>query len=306
MNLQYLIKYKSFNSMHEMDEMVKEHINTHRDKLTEADKEVLYCLAAHSLSAFGACHLKAITIANEIGVSERTVYRSTKKLESHGIISKHKTVKRTGNGATIYVIAPKIKCHDVSHSMSVSCQSLEIHGKPVVPTDSHGFSHTVTKNLSTSSFNPYVNKNVSNNVNACDSSYGLAIILQDIYRPQSSVEEEMFNELKKIAFGRIKQYMAKYKLSYPQIEIIVVNCMKALVSKNGVRNKPAMFSGMIKRQVEQLVKPSTSSYNERKVVSKEKVPDWFNDRNSAVVSSTDEVIDFEIERQKILEKIGGF
>ena len=184
MNLQYLIKYKSFASVEDMDATVQEHISTHQDQLTESTKAVLYCLASHSLTAVGASHLKTETIANEIGVSTQTVYRATKKLAELGIITKHKTVKRTGQGASIYVIAPKINTRNVSHSMREACQSLETHVKPVVSTDSHVKTETVTKNLSTSSFNPFVVNNV-NTYSPCDTAQDLKSQLRAIYNPQS-------------------------------------------------------------------------------------------------------------------------
>lgn len=303
MNLQYLIKYKSFATVEDMDKAVQEHINTHHDQLTESTKAVLYCLASHSLTAPGASHLKTETIANEIGVSTQTVYRATKKLAELGIITKHKTVKRTGQGASIYVIAPKINTRNVSHSMSDSCQSLETHVKPVIPTDSHVKNNTVTKNLSISSFNPFVTKNVVNNVNACVMQGDLKSQLRDIYNPQSVEGNQAFEELSKIAFGRIKQFMKSHNMPYLQMEQIVLNCMRALVNKQGVRNQFAMYSKMIERQTLQLFEKFIQPVQAINKPSREIVPEWFDKRNepSTVVNND---VDYEAERAKILAKLG--
>lgn len=314
MNLQYLIKYKSFINVEEMDTAVKEHIHSHHDQLTESAKATLYCLAGHSLSAPGASHLKAETIAAEIGVSVKTIYRATKKLVELGIITKHKTVKKTGQGASIYVIAPKINTRNVSHVMSEGSPSLETHVSLTAPTVTHVKNETVTKNLITSSLNPFVVKNVVNNVNACASTTDLKEALRDVYKPSTVEGNRDFEELCKIAFGRLKQYMRDYKMPYLQMESIVINCMKSLVAKEGVRSQFAMYSKMIERQVlqlfEQPIQPIVSAPQPLQQRTKEQVPEWFDKRNeqreqrSVPSTVSDGAIDFEAERQKILAKLG--
>lgn len=314
MNLQYLIKYKSFASVEDMDQAVEQHIAYHYDQLTPAECEVLRCLASHSLTAYGASHLLVETIAREIGVTAKTIYRATKKLTDLGIITKHKTVKRTGQGASIYVIAPFKKESVVRHSMSDSCQSLETHENAVIPTDSHVKNKPVTKVFSTYSFNPSVNKNV----NAYDSHAihsDLKEQLRAIYNPQSTEDNQAFEELCKIAFGRLKQYMQSHQVPYLQMTQIIIKCMSDLVRKKDVRNQFAMYSKMIERQTLQLfekfVQPKMAAginmYGKKVGV----LPEWFvpveersqNERlqNESVVDPT---IDFEAERKRMLAKLG--
>lgn len=320
MNLQYLIKYKTFSSIKEMDDMVKEHINYHRDVLTASNIEVLYNLARHSLTAYGACHLLTSTIAREVGISERTVQRSTKVLTDLGIITKHKTVKRTGQGASIYVIAPNVKTRNVSHLLTGTCQSLEPHETHVsltAPTDSHETHETVAKNLSTSSFNLSVVKNVVNNVAAPSDSEDLKQLLRDAYKPKTQEQERDFSEMCKIAFGRLKQFMKLYNLPYLQMKDIVVRCMHQLMNKTGVNNPFAMYSKMIERQVKQLfeewVKPVKTNAVNLNDKNKEYVPAWFEKRNeernksARLMPSTDDngELDFEQQRLMVLAKLNS-
>lgn len=311
MNLQYLIKYKSFASVEDMDQAVENHIAYHYEKLTPAECEVLRCLAGHSLTAYGASHLLVDTIAKEIGVTVKTIYRATKKLTDLGIITKHKTVKRTGQGASIYAIAPFKKESIVRHSMSDSCPSLETHVTPVIPTETHVKNEPVTKIFSTYSFNPSVDKNV-NAYNAHAIHSDLKEQLRAIYNPQSVEDNQAFEELCKIAFGRVKQYMQSHNVPYLQLEQIILKCMSDLVRKKDVRNQFAMYSKMIERQTLQLfetfLQPKMAAginmYGKKVGV----VPDWFvpvGERKENVRNEpTEPEMDFEAERKKMLARLG--
>ena len=312
MNLQYLIKYKSFKSVEDMDQAVEKHIAYHFEKLTPAECEVLRCLASHSLTAYGASHLLVGTIAKEIGVTDKTVYRATKKLTDLGIITKHKTVKRTGQGASIYVIAPFKKESIVRHSMSDSCQSLETHENAVIPTETHVKNKPVTKIFSTYSFNPSVK-----NVNAY-STHGIHGDLKEqlraIYNPQSAEENQAFEELCKIAFGRLKQYTRTHNVPYLQMKQIVLKCMNDLVRKNNVRNQFAMYSKMIERQTlqlfEEFVQPKMAAGMNIYGKKVEVLPDWFvpvekrGQKENRCNESSEPEIDFEAERKKVLARLG--
>ncbi|MEB2299873.1 helix-turn-helix domain-containing protein [Lysinibacillus xylanilyticus] len=47
---------------------------------TESERSIVFKLASHSLEHPGVCHLKAVTIAEALEISTKTVYRSVKKL----------------------------------------------------------------------------------------------------------------------------------------------------------------------------------------------------------------------------------
>ena len=93
-------------------------------------------------------------------------------------------------------------------------------------------------------------------------------------------------------------------MPYLQMTDIVINCMKSLVNKENVRNPFAMYSAMIKRQVEQLFEAHIKPVQAFNKPSKEPIPDWFNSRNETPISVNNEGIDFEAGRREALAKIG--
>lgn len=101
----YLEQYSTFETVADMDIAVEQHIQQHYFNLTESERAIVFTLASRSLAFPGACHLKAETIANQVGISTKTVYRSIKKLVELGIIEKVTQSKLNGiKGASIYKI----------------------------------------------------------------------------------------------------------------------------------------------------------------------------------------------------------
>lgn len=295
----YLAEYRTHQSVEEMNASVSAHIAN--AKLTGNVRKVLECLAKHSLQHVGACHLKADTIAQEIGISRSTVTRCIKKLKDLHVIAVHNNTKGNGiKGANIYAII------FLSHS-EPSNEPTNLHHRATHETPrSSKVEHVKNKSESLSfnlSLNHFVNKNVINNVNACAHDSDLKQSLRAIYSPLSVEGNQAFEELCKIAFGRLKQYMRSHNMPYLQMEQIIINCMKSLVAKQGVKNQFAMYSAMIKRQVEQLFETPVKPAQTFKHPNKELIPEWFEKRNE-VVAPMPSTIDYEAERQKILAKLG--
>ena len=296
-----LAQYRTHKSVEDLKRSEKTHIQKH--KLTGNLRKVLELLVKHSLGNLGACKLKAQTIADEIGISRATVTRCIKKLRDLNIIESHADTKSNGiKGANIYSIIflshgePSNEPSKMSHRV--------VHANTVISTVEHVKHESESFNSFNLSFNPFVNSVTT--YSACDTSQDLKSQLRAIYQPQSVEGNVAFEELCKIAFGRIKQYMKSHNMPYLQMEQIVLNCMRALVNKQGVRNQFALYSAMIKRQVEQLFEafkqPQTKLNNGRD----EKIPDWFDKRNEpSTVCNKDANIDFEAERQKFLAKLGA-
>lgn len=107
MVFEYLAQYATFESVSDMDKSVEDHIAAHYFDLTGSERAIVFKLASRSLMYPGASHLKAETIADQVGVSTKTVYRSIKKLAELGIIEKVLGTKLNGiKGASIYKILP--------------------------------------------------------------------------------------------------------------------------------------------------------------------------------------------------------
>lgn len=105
----YLEQYSTFESVAAMDAAVEQHIQQHYFDLTESERAIVFMLASRSLLHPGASHLKAETIADQVGVSTKTVYRAVKRLVELGIIAKVPGTKLNGiKGASIYCILPYV------------------------------------------------------------------------------------------------------------------------------------------------------------------------------------------------------
>lgn len=140
----YLSAYKTFNSVEEMNEQVIQHIEKHFLNLTKSEIKVLLKLSQHSLRYTGACHLKADTIADDLNISRKTVWRGTKKLSELGVIEIVASVKMNGiKGANIYRILP---CPTMSEREKSQRE------KVITPTESKVERNEV-ENVSFNSFN---------------------------------------------------------------------------------------------------------------------------------------------------------
>lgn len=302
----YLAEYRTHQSIAEMNASVSGHITD--AKLGGNVRKVLECLAKHSLKFVGACHIKADTIAKELGISRSTVTRCIKKLKESHVINVFNNPKANGiKGANIYAIIFLSQGEPSNEPSKMSHR--ETHGNTIVSTvDTHNIeSESLSFNLS---FNPFVVSNVST-YNPSATPFDLKMQLREIYQPVSVENNQEFEELCKIAFGRLKQYMHSHSVPYLQLEQIVLKAMHDLVRKQNVKNQFAMYSSMIKRQVEQLfeqhIKPkkSVSTFGKKVGV----VPDWFSngehlDKGQSNEMSAEEQRYFEGERQKLLAKLG--
>lgn len=109
MVFEYLKQHATFDSVADMDKSVEDHIAAHYYDLTASERAIVFTIASRSLMYPGASHLKAVTIADQVGVSTKTVYRSIKKLAELGIIEKVPGTKLNGiKGASIYRILPNV------------------------------------------------------------------------------------------------------------------------------------------------------------------------------------------------------
>ena len=252
----------------------------------------------------GACKYLLQTIADKLNISKSTAFRSVKKLKELNLIEVHEGTKLNGiKGANIYaVIFLSQNDHADDHASVVKVTTREKHETPTGSKDEHTKNETQSLGFKLS-FNPYVN-NV-NNVKARGESYGIALAIKEIYSSNNECTEDQLNELVKIGLGSIKKYTSLYQLEYTQLEQIVLNCIQSLSNKTGVKNVFGMYSAMIKRQVEQIVKPIQKPFKQLLNKSKELIPDWYEKRNERPSVDDKVSIDFELERQKILSKLQG-
>ena len=106
--MHYLSQYQTFNSKEELNTAIYAHIKRNSYDLNETDRTALKMIARYAVKFAGAAHLKAATIAQLIGKSEKTARRVVNKLADLGIIRKVATMRKIngGKGANILQILP--------------------------------------------------------------------------------------------------------------------------------------------------------------------------------------------------------
>lgn len=106
--MHYLSQYQTFNSKEELNTAIYAHIKRNSYDLNETDRKALKMIARYAVKFTGAAHLKAATIAELIGKSEKTARRVVNKLVDLGIIRKVATIRKIngGKGANILQILP--------------------------------------------------------------------------------------------------------------------------------------------------------------------------------------------------------
>jgi predicted transcriptional regulator len=104
--MRYLSEYQTFQSVGELNEALYRHTCDHYFAMNETDRSILKLIGSYAVKYLGAAHLKAATIAEAIGKSEKTARRSLSKLQTLGIIAKVSTMRKVtgGYGANVYVI----------------------------------------------------------------------------------------------------------------------------------------------------------------------------------------------------------
>jgi len=110
----YLSKYQTFSTTQELNHTVYTHIKRNSPYLNETVRNTLKVIARYAVKYSGAAHLKAKTISELIGKSEKTARRSVNKLAELGIIKKIATTRKVngGKGANIIVIQPINNDHE--------------------------------------------------------------------------------------------------------------------------------------------------------------------------------------------------
>lgn len=106
--MQYLTEYQTFKSKHELNEAIAEHLSAHAFELSGTVRKVLTIISRYAVKFPGAAHLKAVTIAESIGMSEKTIRRAINRLQALRIVRKVVTKRKVtgGQGANIVQVLP--------------------------------------------------------------------------------------------------------------------------------------------------------------------------------------------------------
>jgi predicted transcriptional regulator len=112
--MQYLSEYQSFQSVSALNEALYRHTCDHYYEMSDTDRSVLKLIGRFAVKYRGAAHLKASTIAQAIGKSEKTARRSLGKLQTLGILVKVSTIRKVagGYGANIYLVQSPVSSRE--------------------------------------------------------------------------------------------------------------------------------------------------------------------------------------------------
>lgn len=125
------IKLQSFSSISELNESIKLVRKQYGEQLNKTDISVLDALSRYSCVYFGVSFRSKSNIADELGVSRRTVIRSCNKLETLGIIKQYVLKRHNGDrrqSANAIVILP-IKV--VEQADTPNCHAIETPPKTI-------------------------------------------------------------------------------------------------------------------------------------------------------------------------------
>lgn len=278
MAFEYLVAYKTFESIADMDTAVENHISSHYYDLTESERAIVFKLASHSLEHPGACHLKAATIAEALEVSTKTVYRSIKKLTELGIIEKVPGTKLNGiKGASIYRILPYVPS-SVSQRETVDEASNDV------------VSEQFTENQSSKSFNlssfktstlqqVYIDAHAEKE--ACKEYMNEYQVMLFDFMNSLPLADNLKDELHKVVlaaqvhsapdFIRAKNVLFKIAMDIKEGVLTVASTLRAV------------FVGAYSKAVERLDKKSINSSSIEETQNRERpVPfyNWLNERDS--------------------------
>jgi predicted transcriptional regulator len=98
-------EYRSFNTLADLNEAVRQHLYFNASSLTKTAVTVLKTLSRYSCVVLGVSWLKVATLAKAIDKSEKTVRRALKLLDELNVINRIPTIrKQGGRGYDICVI----------------------------------------------------------------------------------------------------------------------------------------------------------------------------------------------------------
>lgn len=125
--MHYLSEYQTFQSKQQLNEAIAGHLAAHRYDLNETVRNVLTVISRYAVKFPGVAHLKAATLADLIGKSEKTARRCINKLEALGIIRKVATTRKVngGKGANILVVQPAVVDQSTMSSRQVGAEPTE-------------------------------------------------------------------------------------------------------------------------------------------------------------------------------------
>ncbi|TYO73069.1 helix-turn-helix domain-containing protein [Rossellomorea marisflavi] len=242
--MSYLSQHQSFQSVAALNEALYHYTCDHYFAMNDTDRSVLKMLGRYAVKYVGVAHLKAVTIAQAIGKSEKTVRRALSKLQGLGVIAKVKTLRQVsgGYGANLYVIQPPADVID--QSQVTSRPEAE---KPDTTTSEPA--NKAEEACTYSSAKELSNDNTTTDVPASVSPY--------VRFKQLIADKKLRNRL----YGVWLAHTSYLKGSYAPDVLLNVGITAAMSAykARGVRNVTAYYHGILDRMLDRLYFAETFS-----------------------------------------------
>lgn len=232
--MHYLSEYQTFQSKNELNEAVSDHLSAHRYELNETVRNVLTVIARYSVKFPGVAHLKAATVANIIGKSEKTVRRSINVLVKLGVVKKVATIRKVsgGKGANILQILPFSSDDQSTVSTRQDAEK---------PTESNGQTSEITSE-------PY------NSINLLkDTKERTASVRKPSWIPSEffGILAAHIHSVKEIEGYWRAVFATTYRMDLPKEDreaIGIESFMETKARRHKLRNPIAYFIGVVKRK----------------------------------------------------------
>lgn len=130
-----------FDTVEEMDEHVSQFVHSHGDKLSDTALILLSVLTGHSCVVPGVSWLTVKSMAEMVGVVERTIQNALKLLEQSGIINRVQTNKSNGSQGSNYVIIQRM--YEKSEESEIAHEEIQAAHQQVA-AGSEGFTPNFT------------------------------------------------------------------------------------------------------------------------------------------------------------------
>lgn len=128
--------------------------------------------------------------------------------------------------------------------------------------------------------------------------------LMNMYKPSNDIQKARFKELIAIVYKLMKEAKEKHNMNHIQLEQIMMASFRVLLNKEGVKKPAAMLSVIIRKKIENTIKPYTSPNAQNGSVSREMIPEWFNARNEEKTQETLSERELKEARARLAKKMG--
>lgn len=314
LNTKELKRYSLFKKQDEMDRDIwryVEWLNEHNVRQSVID--VLLHLGSRALMTLGIAFPKQTTIAKCLKLSDKTVNLAIKDLEALEIIDSKRTLNGWRASGKVYRIKPFCIERLSQKVKSVKC---------VKPYSANDLT-LVSEFEPYSSESPTLKKDVAAKADSSNAPAKTKTFYQRLKELAQARKGTIanFSKLMSIIFGRIKKLKKEaVQLTHQQLESVMYQAFKALLSKENVHNDEAMLNTIITNKLNDILKPaqqgaaSTHSRGQAKSYI-EREPDWLEEnrrqwaakeaaRQLEQAKRVDDEEDLEAYKQRVLTKLG--